>query len=134
MPSFDQIAANDPVAAADCVAAGRIPGPGNTGKLGSRPPVPRLYEKGMRVRLVMCDDPYTKLRVGERGTVDHIDDAGTIFVKWDSGSMLGMVPEAGDVIAIISMCLGGREITECQCADEDGHVDACMYEQGEGQV
>jgi hypothetical protein len=48
------------------------------------------YTKGLRVELVQMDnDPYSTLRPGDRGTVDHVDDSGTIFVKWDSGSGLG---------------------------------------------
>lgn len=51
----------------------------------------RNYPKGCRVELVNMDDPYTKLKPGEKGTVNHVDDAGTIFVKWDCGSNLGVV-------------------------------------------
>lgn len=49
------------------------------------------YPKGTRVELVRMDDPYGKLKPGERGTVDFVDDAGTVFVNWDSGSGLGVV-------------------------------------------
>jgi hypothetical protein len=37
------------------------------------------------------DDPYTTLQPGDRGKVSHVDDTGTIFVAWDSGSGLGVV-------------------------------------------
>lgn len=47
--------------------------------------------KGDRVELVSCSDPYTRLRSGDRGTVQLVDDVGTVHVKWDSGSTLGMV-------------------------------------------
>jgi Domain of unknown function (DUF4314) len=46
---------------------------------------------GKRVRLEHTTDPYTKLRPGDEGVVDFIDDAGTIFVKWDDGAGLGLV-------------------------------------------
>jgi len=46
---------------------------------------------GRRVRLIYTDDPYTNLRSGDEGTVDFVDDAGTVFVKWDSGSSLGLI-------------------------------------------
>jgi Domain of unknown function (DUF4314) len=46
---------------------------------------------GKRVRLEHTTDPYTKLRPGDEGVVDFIDDAGTIFVRWDDGSGLGLV-------------------------------------------
>ncbi len=46
---------------------------------------------GKRVRLVRTTDPYTNLKSGDEGVVDHIDDIGTVFVKWDNGSGLGLV-------------------------------------------
>ncbi len=49
---------------------------------------------GRRIELVHTDDPHTELRPGDRGTVKFVDDAGTIFVDWDKGSRLGLVPGA----------------------------------------
>ena len=49
------------------------------------------YPKGTRVELVFTDDPYTKLQPDDLGTVNDVDDTGTVFVKWDKGSTLGMV-------------------------------------------
>jgi len=49
------------------------------------------YAPGTRVELVSMSDPYTKLKPGERGSVKEVDDTGTIFVSWDSGSGLGVV-------------------------------------------
>jgi len=50
------------------------------------------YPKGTRVELVHMVDPYnSKLAPGCRGTVDHVDDIGTIHVSWDCGSSLGIV-------------------------------------------
>jgi len=51
----------------------------------------KRYPKGTRVVLVRMNDPYTKLRPGDLGTVDFIDDAGTLFCRWDNGSTLGVV-------------------------------------------
>lgn len=50
----------------------------------------RTYPAGTRVELVYMDDPYTKLKPGDRGTVSMVDSIGTIFVKWDCGSQLGV--------------------------------------------
>lgn len=47
---------------------------------------------GKRVRLVSCTDEYTLLRAGDEGTVSFVDDTGTVFVRWDSGSNLGLIP------------------------------------------
>lgn len=46
---------------------------------------------GKRVRLIHTSDPYTRIRPGDEGTVDFLDDLGTVHVLWDSGSSLGMV-------------------------------------------
>ena len=48
--------------------------------------------KGMRIELISITDPYTELKPGDRGTIDFVDDMGTIHVNWDKGSHLGLVP------------------------------------------
>lgn len=47
---------------------------------------------GKRITLIHTSDPYTDLRPGDEGTIEFVDDIGTIFAKWDRGSSLGMVP------------------------------------------
>ena len=49
------------------------------------------YPVGTRVELVSMNDPYSKLKPGDRGTVKSVDDTGTVFVSWDCGSGLGVV-------------------------------------------
>lgn len=51
----------------------------------------KYYKEGTRVALVRMDDPYSKLRPGDKGTVSCVDDTGTVFVNWDCGSSLGAV-------------------------------------------
>lgn len=51
--------------------------------------VRETYPTGCRVELVSMNDPYTRLKPGDQGTVTHVDDIGTVFVAWDSGAMLG---------------------------------------------
>jgi hypothetical protein len=48
------------------------------------------YKKGTRVKLISINDPYSRLKPGETGTVDSVDDIGTIHVSWDCGSTLGV--------------------------------------------
>ena len=48
------------------------------------------YTPGSRVELVSMDDPYTRLKPGDQGTVTYVDSIGTVFVDWDSGSNLGV--------------------------------------------
>ena len=52
--------------------------------------------RGKRVRLIRCNDPYTRLEPGAEGTVSFVDDMGTVFVNWDSGSSLGLCRDDGD--------------------------------------
>ena len=60
------------------------------------------YPKGTRVELVSMNDPYnTKLVPGSQGTVDAVDDTGTIFVSWDCGSSLGVVYGVDSVRKIV---------------------------------
>ena len=50
------------------------------------------YTVGARVELTKMNDPYrTDLVPGCRGTVRFVDDMGTIHVRWDIGSSLGVV-------------------------------------------
>ncbi|WP_041314026.1 DUF4314 domain-containing protein [Heliomicrobium modesticaldum] len=63
-------------------------------KFPSKETVERLrkqYPAGTRVELVRMSDRYSKLRPGDKGTVDFVDDTGTIFCSWDNGSTLGVV-------------------------------------------
>ena len=48
------------------------------------------YPKGTRVELVFINDPYTRLKPGDQGEVEMVDDIGTIHVRWDNGSGLGV--------------------------------------------
>jgi hypothetical protein len=63
-------------------------------KYPSRETVKRLREqfpKGCRIELIHMDDPFAELHPGDLGTVDFVDDGGTIFCTWDNQSTLGVV-------------------------------------------
>ncbi|MBQ5989211.1 MAG: DUF4314 domain-containing protein [Oscillospiraceae bacterium] len=60
----------------------------------------RAYPAGTRIRLIYMDDPYTPLSRGATGTVEYVDDIGTIHMKWDNGRSLGICPET-DIFEII---------------------------------
>lgn len=51
-----------------------------------------LYPKGTRVELISMDDEQA-VPSGTRGTVEFVDDMGTIHMKWDNGRTLGLAPE-----------------------------------------
>jgi hypothetical protein len=54
---------------------------------------------GDRIRLLSTTDEYTRLRPGDEGEVTFVDSLGTVHVRWDNGSTLGLVREAGDAWA-----------------------------------
>ena len=49
-----------------------------------------MYPAGTRVELVSMNDPQAP-PVGTRGTVLHIDSAGSLIMRWDNGSGLNVV-------------------------------------------
>lgn len=58
------------------------------------------YPSGCRVKLVRMDDIQAP-PIGTEGTVISVDDVGTVHVRWDNGSGLGVVYGA-DVCTRIS--------------------------------
>lgn len=59
--------------------------------------VRKMYPEGTRVELVEMDDPYSRLKPGDKGTVRSVDDTATVFVDWDCGSGLGIVHDVDRV-------------------------------------
>jgi hypothetical protein len=58
---------------------------------------------GDRVELVTTNDPYTRLRPGDRGTITGVADTPepTIDIAWDNGSTLAILPDAGDRVCLL---------------------------------
>ena len=50
------------------------------------------YPPGTRIRLNSMKDPYHPILPGTEGEVDFVDDEGQIFMKWDNGRTLPLVP------------------------------------------
>ena len=59
------------------------------------------YPSGTRVELVRMDDPYTSLTAGDKGTVRHVDNMGTVHISWDCGSSLGAVYRVDIITKIV---------------------------------
>ena len=53
----------------------------------------RGFRPGDRVQMIECKDPYTPISPGAKGTVAHIDDAGTLHMLWDNRRTLGVCLE-----------------------------------------
>ena len=70
------------------------------------------YPPGTRVVLHHMEDPYAPVESGMRGTVNHVDDAGQLHMKWDNGRTLALVPGED------SFC----KLTAEELAEEQGQV------------
>ena len=57
----------------------------------------RGFHPGDRIQMVECNDPYAPVLPGAKGTVAHIDDAGTLHMRWDDGRTLGVCLEEDTV-------------------------------------
>jgi hypothetical protein len=80
---------------------------------GAQPPVPEVtdvrdtFMRGDRVALERTDDPDTRLRPGDEGTVTRYDPKlGQLDVRWDSGSTLSMLLNDGDRVRLITPAPG----------------------------
>lgn len=49
------------------------------------------YVVGTKVELVKMYDYINPLTAGSIGTIDYVDDAGTLHIAWENGSTLGLV-------------------------------------------
>ena len=59
-----------------------------------------LYKPGVRAVVLKMDDPWP-VEAGMQGSVDHVDDIGTIHVKFDNGRFIGLIPDM-DAFEIVS--------------------------------
>lgn len=51
---------------------------------------------GMRVRLVEMDD-FQAPPVGCLGTIQGVDDIGSVMITWDNGSSLNVIPGVDEI-------------------------------------
>ena len=58
------------------------------------------YPVGTRIELIRMDDPFHPVPSGTRGTVEYVDDAGQIHMKWDNGRGLALI-EGVDTFKVI---------------------------------
>ena len=85
------------------------------------------YSKGTRVRLLYMDDIQAPPR-GTMGTVNYVDDAGTIHVNWENGSTLGLI-ENEDKFEIVPEVrwFSVEEKLPYEPITEDGYVEPSEY-------
>lgn len=58
------------------------------------------YPKGTRICLNRMGDQYRPVPEGTLGTVEYVDDIGTIHMSWDNGQSLGLIPNQDDFAVI----------------------------------
>ena len=58
------------------------------------------YPAGTRIRLNHMADDIAPVPPGTTGSVDYIDDAGNIHMKWDNGRTLSLIPGEDDFAII----------------------------------
>lgn len=61
----------------------------------------KLYPAGTRVRLLKMEDPNPVL-IGMLGTVEDVDDIGSLVVQWDNGRQLHVLHGIDEVEKIDS--------------------------------
>lgn len=75
------------------------------------------YPSGSRVKLIHLDDPYRDIPVGTKGTVENVDDTGTIHVAWDGGCRLGVVygeDSCEKLQTVTTVCYGREDVFDCR--------------------
>ena len=84
------------------------------------------FQPGERITLVHTNDPHTRLRPGDKGTVtghDHGPAGELVHVAWDDGSRLSMCLDAGDIIDRIPPAPAGPGPTRAAAGDRPGEPD-----------
>ena len=53
----------------------------------------KAYPAGTKIQLISMRDETYQILPGTVGEVTHIDDAGSVHMKWENGSSLALIPE-----------------------------------------
>lgn len=53
----------------------------------------KKYPLGTKIQLISMHDEKYPVLPGTMGEVTHIDDMGSIHMKWENGSSLAIIPE-----------------------------------------
>ena len=60
----------------------------------------KQYPKGTKIQLISMRDEKYPILPGTIGEVTHIDDMGSIHMKWQNGSSLALIPEVDSFKAV----------------------------------
>lgn len=62
----------------------------------------KQYPVGMKIQLISMRDEKYPILPGTIGEVTHIDDLGSIHMKWQNGSSLALIPEVDSFKAVVA--------------------------------
>ena len=60
----------------------------------------KRYPVGTKIQLISMRDEKYPILPGTIGEVTHIDDLGSIHMKWQNGSSLALIPEVDSFKAV----------------------------------
>ena len=94
--------------------------------------VRKAYPPGTRVELVQMEDAQAP-PVGTKGTVQGVDDTGSIMVDWDNGSGLNVV-YGEDIVkkldSVTTICYGERNVWDSREEAEEFFLRAMFSSDG----
>ena len=86
----------------------------------------RRYPKGTRICLdSMENDPFP-IPSGSRGTVQFVDDAGQLIMKWDNGRSLSLIPGEDRFHVIQPEESQAEQLEESESITEEIQMDMSM--------
>lgn len=86
----------------------------------------RRYPKGTRICLdSMENDPFP-IPSGSRGTVQFVDDAGQLIMKWDNESSLSLIPGEDRFHVIQPEESQAEQLEESESITEEIQMDMSM--------
>ncbi len=53
--------------------------------------IKKMYPSGTKIRLTRMGEDQQRVPDGTIGTVRYVDDIGTIHMRWETGSSLGLI-------------------------------------------
>ena len=90
------------------------------------------YPIGTRVILRKMDDCQAP-PIGTKGTVQGVDDAASLLVKWDNGCGLNVVygvDEVENLDSVTTVCYGEEKLWDCRKEAKDFFLEALKATEG----
>ena len=89
--------------------------------------IKKKYPPGTRIELISMKDPYSPVPPGTRGTVQMVDDAGTIHPKFDNGRTLGIIVGEDEFMvldSVTTVCYGEEKLWDSRQEAKEFFIEA----------